>query len=382
MKRPDKSWKKMKLFTSLLFLGVTAVPCANVFSALPNPPGSVLVIYTDDSCADSCLNPVAPVNPNGAANIQAALQAIPTPYTPAVTLDEVTCSTSQSNGIGLTAAQLEQYCLVMDIRFISCPTVNDCPKSESDVITASDTAAYLAFLAQGGHLFLDGDNSGFCPRDQSIISFVSAATGCGIGYPGTTGSPVTFTTFNGPLQNADNPLTDFLTDWPGTVSPVSICGATAQISNASGVLDMYWTSNQLTTGAGTLEVLFDNNALTEDSATCCQGGGYNAQYIQNVYALNGTCFNLSVSKTASPVSVCLGGSVTFTVCVTNTGSRTITNPLITDVIPSCLQFQSSIPAGGSMSGTTFIYNSSATLTTTNPSTCVDIISKAVTTTCP
>lgn len=371
---------KTILLTSLIFLAFMAVPDARVYCALPNPAGSVLIIYTDDSCDNSGCT-AGGYNPAGAAHIQSALAALSP--APAITMHQVACSLTSSSGIGMTATQLAAYCTVIDIRFLECPTVNPCTTTQSDVITAADSTAFLGFLAQGGHLYLAGDNSGFCPRDQSVLSFVTAATGCGIGYPNVDlVVPETFSTISTLLTGAYTSFAHLNLGDPGWIDSSQICGATPLISSGNKVVDMYWQTNQLTTGAGTLEVMFDTNAFSEADTVCCTtvpDSNY-IQYMQDVYALNGLCFNLSVTKTASPVSVCLNAAVTFTVCATNTGTRTITNPQITDVIPSCLTFQSASP-GGSMSGTTFIYNTTATLTT-NQSTCVTIITKATSTNCP
>lgn len=382
MNSPVERGKK-SLLLGLVFLGA-AFLAGPAWAGVPNPASSVLIIIANDSCDNVGACSAGNYDENIAANIQSALAALSP--APSVTVQTVACSLTTSSGIGLTASQLSSYCLVIDARFLQCPSYAPCTATgQSDVITAADTNTYLSYLSQGGHLYIIGDNSGFCMRDQSIVSFVSAATGCGLGFSSSdviAQNAVTWTNFAAPLQGADNTLSSIVSDYPGFIAAGQTCGATALISNGSDVLDMLWQSNQLVTNAGTLELMMDSNWIGEEGVTCCTtlASDQYAQYFQNVYAMSGVCYNLQVTKTVNPSTICVNQPATFVVCVTNTGSRTVTNPTISDVIPSCLTFQSASP-GGSMSGTTFIYNTTATLAT-NQSTCVTITVNATNTDCP
>lgn len=373
---------KKRLLTGLLMAGI--LPPFSTWGGVPNPASSVLVIITDDSCDTVGTCSADNYEENIAANIQSALSTLSP--APSVTVQTVACSLTNSGGIGLTTAQLSTYCLVIDARFLNCPGYAPCTNTgESDVITTGDIDTYLSYLGQGGNLYVIGDNSGYCMRDQSIVSLVSAATGCGLGFNSSdviAQDAVTWSLFNAPLQGAVNNLSGIVTDYPGFIASGQTCGATPLITNGSDVLNMLWEPSQLTTHSGTLDLMMDSNWIAEEGVTCCTtlAGDQYAQYWQNVYAMSGVCYNLQVTKTASPMTVCVGQPVTFTICATNTGSRSITNPQVTDVLPSCLTFQSASP-GGSMSGTTFIYDYAGTLAT-NQSACVTIVAQASSVNCP
>lgn len=368
---------RLWLFTVIVF--ISSFFASGRIWALPVPGDKVLIIYTDDSCDGGNTGFAASM----VANLQAALAALPGGAAPTVTTEQTTCSATSTVGIqsNLPAGGLSQFCEVYDLRFISYPGYQSCSAGgDSSMITSSgannDTQLYLGYLAQGGHLILMGDNSGFCNRDSSLVSFVAAATGCNLGWninDVISNSSYNWTTFNSPLQGAYNTLTTYGSNYPGYIASGGICNATALTTSGSDVLDMLWTGNQLTTDSGQLELNMDTGGLAGAMA------GYQA-YWQNVYALNATCYNFTVTKTVSPATVCVGQSVTFSVCLQNTGSQALTNPQITDVIPSCMGYVSSTP-GGSASGNNFSYTYSGTLAA-GQSACVSIVATANSTTCP
>jgi uncharacterized repeat protein (TIGR01451 family) len=295
-------------------------------------------------------------------NLEAALSSanMPASVAPAITTLETPCNNTAANGFysslpGENLDYLNQFCEVFDLRFMSYPNYQTCSAAgRSDVITTSgannDGQIYLNYMAQGGHLIIVGDNSGFCNRDSSILSFMGQAVpGCNLGFPNVTSSTdQPWTTFNAPLQGAYNTLTTYGTDYPGWILSGSICGATALTTNSDEVLDMLWTSKQLSSGNGQLELSLHTNALAE------QMTGY-IPYWQNVYAINSICFNYTVTKTVAPSQVCVGQAVTFTICMTNTGTKTIPSPQITDPLPSCLTYTGSNPSS-TQSGSTIIFN--------------------------
>jgi len=343
-------------------------------AALPNPPDTILIITTSDSCDGAPGYEAAMLT-----NLETALAALGA-NAPTVKTIQTACSTTGEVGIqsALTAAgyTLSEFCEVFDLRFLSNPGVQACSAGgDSSMITSADTTLYLAYLAQGGHLILDADNAGFCNRDASVVSFVAAATGCNLGWNvGDTISSTSFiwTTFNAPLQGSDNTLTSYGSDYPGYITTGNICNATALTTSGSDVLDMLWTSNQLIPGGGTLELNMDTNGL-EEGVT-----GYEA-YWQNVYAMNGTCYNFTLTKTVNPTTICVGGSVTFTVCLKNTGTQTMTDPKITDAIPSCMSYVSSNPSG-TVVGNNFSYT--VPTLASGASACVSIVATANNTNCP
>lgn len=55
--------------------------------------------------------------------------------------------------------------------------------------------------------------------------------------------------------------------------------------------------------------------------------------------------SVSVSKTLTPSEVIIGGNVTVTITVTNSGEGVAANLIVSDPLPECLEWVSLLPAG-------------------------------------
>jgi uncharacterized repeat protein (TIGR01451 family) len=102
-----------------------------------------------------------------------------------------------------------------------------------------------------------------------------------------------------------------------------------------------------------------NNVFTADYVV----GQFETLAFQLEAAANNVCgTELSISKTVSTPSTCVGSQVTFTISVTNTGGDfnfTAVNTRIQDVVPSGFsnpQIVAPVPVGASFSGNTLNYN--------------------------
>jgi uncharacterized repeat protein (TIGR01451 family) len=321
-----------------------------------------------------------------------------------VTLLKTPCSETTAQGIytALNAAglTLSEFCQVWDLRFAAGNPTDDCVGSSANIgdqITAAgannDTQLFMAFLAQGGHLFLGLDNAGYCYRDQSVLSFIGTAVpGCNLGYPQTDGgqpNTSSWTVFGtGPdnFKSNLNNLTglDLATVEAGYENSGQTCASIPLVSSSSGqVVITEFPSSQIQGGNGKIIVDFDTNDYTSAWSTAGSPAAQLANAVdiyQNIYTALSTCFNFTLTKTVNPSTICVGGSVTFMVCLTNTGHAMV-NPQITDVIPSCMSYVSSSPAGGSAVGNNFTWTMAGTLAN-GATTCVNIVARANSVNCP
>src|SRR5262249_20310591 len=64
--------------------------------------------------------------------------------------------------------------------------------------------------------------------------------------------------------------------------------------------------------------------------------------------------DLSLSKTASPVTVQIGQNITYQLTVTNNGPATPANVMVADPLPAGVQLLGATPSQGACSGTTAI----------------------------
>ncbi len=352
-------WPRIGVLLGLLLPGPALLRALN---APPSPPDTVLIIYLSGEA----------YNTTGATNIYNALQAIPSPYKPTVTMLAVPYVAGTTEGLaaslpGGNMSYLNQFCEVWDLRFVDNPSSPPCATGSSDVITSSgannDTQLFQNFLAQGGHLYLGGDNGGFCPRNSSVINFVQSVTGCTLPYPNTSTTTKDWTTIDNTAPDNFatnlNTLTHLYTYYPGLVPLTSICGGKALATDGTNALEILWQSGQLNTGNGKLVASFDTNSYSDTNAADIPDSAY-IQYYQNEYVALAGCVNYTMTKTVSPGSVCVGQQATYVLCLNNTGSKAIPNPQIVDTLPTCLTFISSNPASTGV-GAMRVFNFSSPL---------------------
>ncbi len=341
----------------------------------PNPGDSVLIIYVTGPCnADASYNQI------GAGRLQAALLAIPGPFTPTVTMLGVPCSTSTAAGLIAampSSTYLNQFCEVWDLRFMANPPTPPCATQQSDVITSSgannDTLLFQIFLAQGGHLFLGGDNGGFCPRNNSVVNFIQTVTGCTLPYPNTFVGQQNWTVFDNSapdnFKTNLNTLANLYTWYPGRIPLAQACGGRPLVSDGTYALSLMWQSGQLNVGNGKLIVDFDTNTYSDTTADIPDN--HYIQYYQNMYTALADCFNYNLTKTVNPGTACIGQPVTYTICLNNTGGKGIPNPQIVDTLSTCLTYVSSNPPS-TASGNMRIFSFPTTLAG-GTSQCVSIV---------
>jgi uncharacterized repeat protein (TIGR01451 family) len=380
LKFEPRFWERWVLIPVMVGLLLAVGPGENFASSSPpNPGDSVLIIYVTGPC-----NGDASYNQIGATRLQAALNAISAPFTPTVTMLGVPCSTSTANGIytALTGAGLTlgQFCEVWDVRFMANPPTPPCNTQQADVITSNggnnDTLLFQNFLAQGGHLFLGGDNGGFCPRNSSVVNFVQSVTGCTLPYPNTFVGQENWIGFDnsGPdnFKTNLNNLANLYTWYPGRILLSQACNGKALVSDGTYALSLLWQSSALNTGNGKLAVDFDTNSYSDTVVADIPDNHY-IQYYQNMYTALADCFSYKVTKTVNPMSACIGQPVTYTICLNNNGGKGIPNPQIVDTISTCLTYVSSNPPSTGL-GNMRIFNFPTTLAG-GQSQCVSIVAQ-------
>lgn len=328
----------------------------------PSPGDSILFIYVNRTWNIDAVNAM-----------KAALNAMPAAVRPTVT--DLIIDEADADGIfdDLQAAglSLNSFCQVWDLRFIEAPSIGTCGLTRADTITSGcptcDRELFLSFLQNGGHLYVQGENEGFCARNETVVQFITDATGSPIGYPSVAVGPKTWTSFdNSPPDNfATNfdTLTSLATNYPGQVPLGQIGAGKPLTADGSNTLDLLWDGPNLVSGNGKLFVNFDSNSFAENLAG-------NDSYVRNVYTTLSTCFNFQITKTGPPGPLCTGAPVTFTLCYWNTGSRTLPSAMLWDTLPTCFQFNGSTPPPTQVLGNLYSW----TLGDVNPgaSSCITI----------
>jgi hypothetical protein len=144
---------------------------------------------------------------------------------------------------------LSSYAQIWDVRFNTTTPLN-----------ANTIAAYVAYMASSGSLFVMGENTGFLVRDNSIAALILAAGGGNITITTPANVEIVQPPFTGP--NALSTVT-FLAA-AGTSSPGSGGFIT---KDASGIgAGLVWGPGNMTNApAGSLMVVFDVNFLDLDA---------------------------------------------------------------------------------------------------------------------
>jgi uncharacterized repeat protein (TIGR01451 family) len=393
---------RLKLFlTIVLILTANFTHQAKAASVPPTPGDSILLVYLAGLASDVSSTTV----------IQTALTAAPFTAPPGVGSEPQITLLPMTAGIqeGVANALASQYpgdtlssfCQVWDLRFDpNAPggSTQPCEATQDDVITAADGALYKTYLQQGGHLVVLADNSGYCPRDLSVVNFIVTVTGQALGLINTTDNENTWDTFFNNAApdlfgtNVNNllGLGGIDTWYPGSLTNVAGANGygngTPMITGPLGVLGVMWNPPQAV-GSGKLFLLTDTNVIS-DAGSVPEGIRAANSYalVQNLYTTMSTCFNFTITKSVTPPTLCVGANAVFSIVFTNTGSRSITNPTITDALPSCFSYVSSnysSAAGGpnAITPTGAAYVPSVTLTN-GQSVTVNITATAINTDCP
>jgi uncharacterized repeat protein (TIGR01451 family) len=339
--------RRLAALLALMHLGAMPLAAANV---APTPGDRILIIYVNSSFGTAMLT-----------NVQAALNAIPLAQRP--TVDLLAIPVGDTNGFydNLVGAgySLTDYCQVWDMRFDDAGAgTSACGALRADTFWTgganNDGQLLLNFMAQGGRVYVQGENEGYCHRNQGVTQFLNDAVTTGtVGYPSVAVGVKNWTTIDNtaPDNFASNyaALASVGTDYPGQVPLGQIAGGKALVRDGSFALAVLWDSAQLAPGNGRLMVGYDANLL-RDGLT-----GY-AAYVQNTYVTLSTCYNFVITKAVSPAVVCAGDPVTFTLCYQNTGTRAIPSAQVWDTLPACTTYSSATPAPSGNNGSVYYWN--------------------------
>lgn len=336
----------------------------------PTPGDAVLFIYVN-----------TPYELTMVANLKAALNALPAAQRPTITdliipVGSMNGFYTQLNAAGLSLAN---YCQVWDLRFMDANNLIGSGLVKEDTITTTgannDEQLFMGFLAQGGHLYIQGENEGFYGRNEGVTQFLSDATGTTIGYPSVVIGTKTWTTFDTTAPDSFgtnyNILASLGSDYAGQVPLGQIGSGKALIKDASYAVEVLWDSAQLVPGNGKLMVNYDTNSFWNSMT------GF-TQVVQNNYVTMSTCYNFVVTKAVSPAQVCAGAPAVFTVCYQNTGTRAVPAAVLSDTLPNCTVYSSASVAPSGSIGQLYWWN----LGTVNPGAPVCITININTTSCP
>jgi hypothetical protein len=327
-------------------------------STAPTPGDNVLIIYNSGDAYDTTIKD----------NIMTALASIGGAFggTPTVTLLPV--PSTSSNGIADDIPQADKvgyllgFCQVWDLRFIASHNSSAYSGTiQADSITSGcptcDQELFLEFLRQGGHLYLQGDHAEYFARNESLVSFIGAATGRTLSYPLITTSAVYWTIHDNTAPDLFNTNYDGAaigqlgTYYPGYIASGGWAGGKALTKDASNnALTLLWDSAQLSSGNGKMVAMFDSNPFSGDLVNIPGTNNWQA-YVRHLYTTLSTCYNFSATKSVSnPGPLCIGQPDSFVLCVQNTGTRALPAQSVWDTIPTCFSFSSSNPAPSSSSG--------------------------------
>lgn len=361
--------QKRRLAALLAFLLALQGPLMAASTA-PTPGDAVLIIYVNNAYGTTMI-----------ANVQTALNAIPVAQRPTVTT--LAIPLGDMNGIydNLTGAglSLANFCQVWDMRFMDTNNLCCSGTIREDSITQTgannDALLFQSFLANGGHLYIQGDNEGFYARNEGVTQFLGTATGATVGYPAVVVGTKSWTSIDNtaPDNFASNygALASVGTDYAGQVPLAQVGGGKVLIKDASYALEVLYDAPLLTAGNGKLMVNYDTNTFYNNLT------GMTA-LVQNNYVTMSTCYNFTVTKAVAPAQVCAGDPAVFTVCYQNTGTRAVPSAVVWDTLPACTTFTSSTPAPTGNSGQLYWWS----LGTVNPGPQICVTINVVTSTCP
>jgi uncharacterized protein (TIGR03437 family) len=184
------------------------------------------------------------------------------------------------------------YAQVWDVRF-----------SDGSAISSADSATFVAYLAAGGRLFVDGENTGSSPgRDASIASLVASAGGGTITPTAASNLETVYVPFTGPS---------------GPVTSITFNGAAGSLTTGSGFFitqnlgdligaAIVWPLGTLSSApAGVLIVVFDSDFMT--SAADANSQALLANLIGYLYSTAPYITNLNPNSGPVGTSVIISG---------------------------------------------------------------------------
>lgn len=382
------------------------------------PQEKILLIYYADTTSQQCAN-----GTSGAAG-DTYPQQIETAFYNAINVIDPAANIQtlliHSGDVGIASELHSQYgtysltswCQVYDLRFLDeCDNQGwTSGQNAPDVLTTSgannDFQIYQNYIQQGGSLFLQGEHHDFYERNSNLLQLINTmastpvvSTICSTNLCAdvNTGNPVTFSNFAtsnygfstnyNNLSAAASLIGVFVGGIPngyyGSGQALVTLGGFTQVGgDPNGAMMVGWEGSALSGAyaAGKVVASFETNAF----ATATDQTAWSFQVIQNVYTLLSGCLHYSVTKTFNQTSLCVGQSGSFTICADNTSSlSTISNYSISDTLPTCLSYTSSmtsVPATSGNSGNLYWWTFSSLAP--GASACVTVQFSVANNTCP
>jgi uncharacterized repeat protein (TIGR01451 family) len=176
-------------------------------------------------------------------------------------------------------------------------------------------------------------------------------------------SPVTGATVN---DTVPSPLTD--ATWTCTASAGSACGAASGTGNISTTVNL--TNGATATYTLTAKIPANATAAITNTATVAPPSGVvdpdNNNNSGSVTSTPQPNSDLSITKTANATAVKAGDEVTYTINAKNNGPSDAPGVVVTDALPTGVNFVSASSTKGTCSGTTTVTCNIGTLTAAAP----------------
>lgn len=288
-----------------------------------------------------------------------------------------------------------QYDQVWDVRFNnngSCanPTC-------SSTLTAAQQTVLRNFMAEGGTVFLMGENGGFPGRNDGIVQFVNsviasgtfAASGIGVLNDGSGccarlgPGAASAENFDSDYYNLANCSTDgrVWTEYPGGVRLSEL--ATGRATYITTGVGAYWEPLNITETAAVgigftsadlkapyntskLYVWFDWQTFRDNGTVCCSQNYANGHIVRNINDFLNTIPPPTPTPTNTPVPLLtksankttanVGETITFSITYQNLSGMTANNVYIWDTIPTPYIGLVTILNGGTQNGNLIVWN--------------------------
>ena len=241
------------------------------------------------------------------------------------------------------------------------------PDADATVVDSDDNGALIAgvgvaslaiTLASGSEPTNDGDTNpdsnltldfGFAPQIDLVVEKTANVTTI------NAGNNVTYTLAvrnDGPAAATNVVVVDDLPAGVTIVSAISSTGTVTQTGNAAGEVSVaLGTLNAAAAATITIVVTVPATAAagTITNSTTITGDGDETDPTDNADTVDVTVTRsavLTLTKTDTPDPVLVGGQLTYTMLVTNTGPSTATNVTVVDTLPAGLTFGSVTTTAG------------------------------------
>lgn len=282
--------------------------------------------------------------PGTTASITTNLPAVCFPGTAAVPPTDTVTVVDTLAGV---ANPLSSYDQIWDIRF-----------ANSSPLTATDQAAYTAYLQGGGKMFVMGENNSFITRNNSILAWLNTLGGGALTFVNSNSTQ----TVESPFNATPNAMTTVTYAMPGGVTtPGSGQWITYDDVYNSGGAAVAWPTGTLTNApAGSLSVVLDVNFMMNPPDI---SSANNPAFLQNLCATVASGGNpapqtAAVSSNAFNFSPAPPGGTLPTVTITcgaatDSGSTPSVEAPAGTACTVSISSAAVAPAGYSVSGTTF-----------------------------